>query len=114
MHFPTQSSDVRNNQNNIIAINVDNNRHRLRRRVFYAATKILMKRRREKQSDATLLPAKTSRLRENLVSREVEVLGKIMCLGEPDSIVTRDTISKENIEEVSVSKFLEKSTTYII
>ena len=97
MHFPTQSSDVRNNQNNIIAINIDNNRHRLRGRVFYSATKILMKRRREKQSDATLLPAKTSRLRENFVSREVEVLGKIMCLGEPDRIITRDTIIKENI-----------------
>ena len=97
MHFPTQSSDVRNNQNNIITINVDNNRHRLRGRVVYSATKILVKRRREKQSDATLLPAKTSRLLEHFVSRELEVLRKIMCLGEPDRIITRDTIIKENI-----------------
>ena len=70
--------------------------------------------RREKQSDATLLPAKTSRLRENFVSRELEVLGKVMCLGEPDGIVARDTIIKKNIEKVSVSEFREKSTTYII
>ena len=92
MHFPTQSSDVRNNQKNII------DRHRLRGRVFYSATKILVKRRREKQSDATLLPAKTSRLRENFVSRELEVLGKVMCLGEPDSILTRDPIVRDPLK----------------